>query len=52
MRLDSALGEDVAAARAILNGKLGPVVIEERDGAVWAQMEVGPHTTLRSGGRT
>ena len=49
MRLDTALGQDVPAARAILAGKLGPVVIEERDGAVWAQMEVGPALLFAAG---
>ena len=49
MRLDTALAQDVAAARAILAGTLGPVVIEERDGAAWAQMEVGPHCCSQLG---
>ena len=49
MRLDTALGQDVTAARAILAGKLGPVVIEERDGAVWAQMQVGPALLFAAG---
>ena len=49
MRLDSALGQDVIAARAILAGKLGPVVLEEKDGAVWAQMEVGPALLFAAG---
>ena len=43
------LGQDVRAGRAILAGKLGPVVIEERDGAVWAQMEVGPALLFAAG---
>ncbi len=49
MRLDTALGQDVSAARAIIGGKLGPVVIEERDGAVWAQMDIGPGLLLAAG---
>jgi hypothetical protein len=49
VRLETAPTQDVCAARAILSGKLGPVVLEERDGAVWAQMEIGPAPLLAAG---
>lgn len=49
VRLETALAQDVSAARAILSGKLGPVILEERHGAVWAQMEIGPALLLAAG---
>jgi len=49
VRLERALAQDVSAARTILSGKLGPVTLEERDGALWAQMEIGPALLLAAG---
>jgi len=49
MRLETALTQDVSAARVILAGKLGPVTLEQRDGAVWAQMNIGPGLLLAAG---
>lgn len=49
MRLESALTQNVGVARTILSDKLGPVVLEERDGAVWAQMDIGPALLLAAG---
>ena len=49
MRLETALAQDVSVARTILSGKLGPVILEERDGAVWAQMDIGPALLLAAG---
>jgi hypothetical protein len=42
MRLDTALGQDVPAGPRSSPASWINVVTEERDGAVWAQMKVGP----------
>ena len=49
LRLETALAQDVGAARAILSGKLGPITLEEKDDAVWAQMDIGPALLLAVG---
>ncbi|HEX8739327.1 MAG TPA: hypothetical protein VF925_04220, partial [Casimicrobiaceae bacterium] len=40
--LKQALAADVSVARDVLSRKLGDIVVEERDGRVYAQMDIGP----------
>ena len=49
MRLETALSKDVPAARAMLAGKLGPVILDEKDDGVWAQMDIGPALLFAAG---
>ena len=49
MQLETALAGDVSSARAMLAGRLGPVTIDEKDGAVWAEMAIGPALLLAAG---
>jgi hypothetical protein len=42
LQLESALGSDVPVARAILQKKLGDIVVQEKDDGVFAQMDIGP----------
>lgn len=47
--LEAALAGDVESARAALAGRLGEVVLEERDGGVYARTTIGPAMLLSGG---
>jgi hypothetical protein len=51
VRLETALGHDMGAARATLSGKLGPVILEEKDGRCVGPDGDRPRTAARSRGR-
>lgn len=48
-QLETALAGDVAGARRLLADRLGPIVLGERDGGVWAQTRIGPAMLLAGG---
>lgn len=47
--LEAALAGDVDSARAALAGRLGEVVLEEREGGVYARTTIGPAMLLSGG---
>lgn len=48
-QLETALAGDVERARAMLADRLGPIVIDERDGDVWARTRLGPALLIAGG---
>lgn len=49
MQLQQALAGSVAEAREALADRLGPIVLRERDGGVWAETQIGPAMLVAGG---